>query len=146
MKPNNPLDQNPLQLPLVRGRARPAPPLTRGGWEGFELLALAIALTIATSTGMARAASHEHENHHDTATQQAAATHTGTGVLKAVNAKDGKVQIAHEPIAALNWPPMTMWFALRDPLPYDLKAGDAVRFELMQDEKKQWMIVKIGRK
>src|SRR3990170_8926519 len=26
---------NPLQLPLVRGRANPAPPLTRGGWEGF---------------------------------------------------------------------------------------------------------------
>ena len=26
---------NPLQLPLVRGRAEPAPPLTRGGWEGF---------------------------------------------------------------------------------------------------------------
>jgi MFS family permease len=27
---------NPLQLPLVRGRAGSAPPLTRGGWEGFE--------------------------------------------------------------------------------------------------------------
>ncbi len=33
--PNNRLDPNPLQLPLVRGRAKPAPPLTRGGWEGF---------------------------------------------------------------------------------------------------------------
>ncbi|MDP4027764.1 MAG: DEAD/DEAH box helicase family protein, partial [Gallionella sp.] len=34
---NNPLlEPNPLQLPLVRGRAEPAPPLTRGGWEGFE--------------------------------------------------------------------------------------------------------------
>jgi magnesium-transporting ATPase (P-type) len=28
-------DLNPLQLPLVRGREEPAPPLTRGGWEGF---------------------------------------------------------------------------------------------------------------
>jgi uncharacterized protein len=27
---------NPLQLPLVRGRAESTPPLTRGGWEGFE--------------------------------------------------------------------------------------------------------------
>ena len=27
---------NPLQLPLVRGRANSAPPLTRGGREGFE--------------------------------------------------------------------------------------------------------------
>ncbi|MDO9012656.1 MAG: SNF2-related protein [Gallionella sp.] len=32
----NPLEPNPLQLPLIRGRAKPAPPLTRGGWEGFE--------------------------------------------------------------------------------------------------------------
>ena len=30
------LEPNSLQLPLVRGRAEPAPPLTRGGWEGFE--------------------------------------------------------------------------------------------------------------
>jgi hypothetical protein len=26
-------DLNPLQLPLVRGRAEPAPPLIMGGWE-----------------------------------------------------------------------------------------------------------------
>jgi Cu/Ag efflux protein CusF len=41
---------------------------------------------------------------------------------------------------------MTMWFALRDPMPKDLKSGDAVRFELMQDDKKQWVIVTIKRK
>jgi hypothetical protein len=35
MIPN--LLQAPSQaLPLVRGRAEIAPPLTRGGWEGFE--------------------------------------------------------------------------------------------------------------
>jgi 23S rRNA (adenine2503-C2)-methyltransferase len=27
---------NPLHLPLVRGRAESAPPLTRGGWEGLR--------------------------------------------------------------------------------------------------------------
>jgi hypothetical protein len=26
---------NPLQLPLIRGRAKPNPPLTRAGWEGL---------------------------------------------------------------------------------------------------------------
>jgi hypothetical protein len=50
INPNNPLDRhsgagrnlatnpapNPLQLPLVRGRAGLAPPLTKGGWEGFK--------------------------------------------------------------------------------------------------------------
>jgi hypothetical protein len=29
------LGSNPLQLPLIRGRAELAPPLKRGGWEGF---------------------------------------------------------------------------------------------------------------
>ena len=33
---DNPLEPNPLQLPLVRGRERLAPPLIRGGREGFE--------------------------------------------------------------------------------------------------------------
>ncbi|MDD2686526.1 MAG: (Fe-S)-binding protein [Gallionella sp.] len=31
-----PSGSNPLQLPLVRGSAEPAPPLTRGGWEGLS--------------------------------------------------------------------------------------------------------------
>jgi 23S rRNA (adenine2503-C2)-methyltransferase len=35
MDPDCSLDSNPLQLPLVRGRAESAPPLTRGGWEGL---------------------------------------------------------------------------------------------------------------
>lgn len=112
----------------------------------MKTLTLAFILALLATGTTARAASHEHEQHHDTTTQPAAATHAGTGVLKAVNAKDGKVQIAHEPIAELDWPSMTMWFTLRGPLPKDLKAGDAVRFEIMQGEKKQWVIVKIGRK
>ena len=36
------LNPNPLQLPLVRGRAKAAPPLTRGGWEGFMFPAHAL--------------------------------------------------------------------------------------------------------
>jgi Cu/Ag efflux protein CusF len=75
-----------------------------------------------------------------------AAGHEGVGIIKEVNAKSGKVLIAHEAIADLSWPPMTMWFALRDPMPKDLKSGDAVRFELIQGEKSQWVIVKIGHK
>lgn len=36
MNPENPLELNPLQLPPVKGRAKLAPPLIRGGWEWFE--------------------------------------------------------------------------------------------------------------
>jgi 23S rRNA (adenine2503-C2)-methyltransferase len=36
MNPDCSSGSNPLQLPLVRGRAESAPPLTRGGWEGLR--------------------------------------------------------------------------------------------------------------
>lgn len=110
---------------------------------------LAFGMAIAASGGMAHAAPHEHDApQHRAAMQLAAdaARHEGVGVLKAMNAKDGKVQLAHEAIAGLGWPPMTMWLTLRGPLPQDLKVGDAVRFELMQGNGSQWVIVKIGRK
>ena len=111
-------------------------------------LILTLGLALATSSGVALAASHEH--HNDMAAQQvameSATTHTGIGVLKAVNAKANKVQIAHNAIAALEWPAMTMWFTLREALPQELKIGDAVYFELMQGDSKQWVIIKIVRK
>jgi Cu/Ag efflux protein CusF len=66
-------------------------------------------------------------------------------MLKAINLKDGKVQISHEAIASLNWPPMTMWFTLYTPLPKDMKAGDQVRFELEQNQNK-WGISKLERR
>lgn len=111
----------------------------------MKTLTLAFILALLATSIASRAASHEHEHQHDATTQQAAATHTGVGVLKAANAKDGKVQIAHEPIAELDWPAMTMWFMLQTPLPQNLKVGDKVRFEMVQKNGKQWVIVNIGR-
>lgn len=111
----------------------------------MKKLTLALGLAIAAGCAMAQAATHEHDmSKHRAASQPAAAVHQGTGVLKAVNA--GKVQIAHDAIAALGWPAMSMWFALRGSLPQDLKIGDAVRFELVQENGKQWVIVAIQRK
>jgi len=96
------------------------------------------------ATGHALATSHEHGmSHHQMATQ--ATTQHSTGILKAVNAAAGKVQIAHDPIPALGWPAMTMWFAMQSPLPDNLKTGDKVRFEMVQPNAKQWVIVKIRR-
>ncbi|OIR17263.1 cation efflux system protein CusF precursor [mine drainage metagenome] len=107
---------------------------------------LALAISLLAMAGMAQAANEQQEMAQPPVTTQATAGHEGSGVLKAVNAPAGKVQIAHEPIADLQWPAMTMWFALRDPLPPDIKVGDGVRFELRQGEKKQWLIVRIVRK
>jgi Cu/Ag efflux protein CusF len=111
----------------------------------MKTLTIAIWIALAATGGMASAASHEHNmSQHQMAAQPA--TQQGVGILKALNAKDHKIQIAHEPIPALGWPAMTMWFMLHTPLPADIKVGDGVRFEMMQGDKNQWMIVKIGRR
>lgn len=110
----------------------------------MKKFALTLGFTFVVSGATAQAATHEHDMSRHQAMTQTAAKHAGIGVLKAVN--NSKVQIAHDSIAELGWPAMTMWFTLRDPPPPELKTGDAVRFEMLQNDKKQWVIVKIGRK
>lgn len=112
----------------------------------MKTLSLVLGLAIAANSGIALAAAQEHDMSQHQMAMQPAAKQDGVGVLKAVNAKAGKVQIAHEAISALGWPPMTMWFAIRDSVPQNIKVGDTIRFEMMEDEKKQWVIVKIVHK
>lgn len=109
-------------------------------------LTLALFFALLATSVTAGAASREHQHQHEQLTQQPPASPSGSGVLKAVNAMAGKVQIAHEPIDSLGWPAMTMWFALRDPLPRDVMAGDSVRFELEQRQPKEWVVTRIERK
>ena len=114
----------------------------------MKRITLILGLAFVAASGGAQAATHEHDmSQHQMAMQPAAqANPEGMGVVKEVDAKGGRIKIAHGPINALHWPPMTMWFALRGTVPQDIKAGDNVRFELMEAEKDLWVIVKIGRK
>ena len=107
---------------------------------------LAFILTITAALGTTQAVAQDHDMSQHQMTMQHAtepARHEGIGMLKAVNEKAGKVQIAHEAIADLGWPAMNMWFALNCPLPGDIRVGDTVRFELAQDEKNRWTVVAI---
>lgn len=71
--------------------------------------------------------------------------HEGFGVIKGVNEAEGKLKIAHQPIPALKWPGMTMWFVLHGPLPPGVGVGDNIRFELQQEQGK-WVIIRIEHK
>ena len=63
----------------------------------------------------------------------ATTTHKGVGVIKDINAADGVVTLAHEPIKSLNWPAMTMGFKVKDKAMVDkIKPGDKVQFTLVQ--------------
>ena len=60
-----------------------------------------------------------------------AAAASAVGVVQQVKPEEGKVKISHEPIAALGWPAMTMYFRVKDKAVLEgIAAGDKVRFDL----------------
>jgi len=65
------------------------------------------------------------------ADNSAAADAQGTGIVKSIDSSAGTVTIAHEPIAALSWPAMTMAFKVAQPdLLKDVAVGSKVEFML----------------
>ena len=82
--------------------------------------------------------------HHPAPVVSTAATLTATGVVKNVDAAAGKLMIDHDPIPALKWPRMTMDFRLADrAMAAQVKAGDAVKFEMKEGEKGAYVITAI---
>jgi Cu(I)/Ag(I) efflux system protein CusF len=59
---------------------------------------------------------------------------TGQGVVKKVDPQNRRITLAHEAIPALNWPAMTMAFAVADQAVLEgVKAGDRVSFDLRDE-------------
>lgn len=53
------------------------------------------------------------------------------GTVTAVDASAGTISLDHEPIAAINWPAMSMQFTIEDPADLQgIAVGDRVSFEL----------------
>ncbi|MGL4667286.1 MAG: copper-binding protein [Saezia sp.] len=100
-------------------------------------LALFAGIGIAQAQGM-----HEGHNmqpmqsgHPMQANTAQAASVEGSGVVKSIDIQRMRVTIAHEPIAALNWPAMVMPFTVADKaLLTDLKVGDHVMFDLKDEQ------------
>jgi Cu(I)/Ag(I) efflux system protein CusF len=69
--------------------------------------------------------------------------HTTTAVVKKVDQEKGKVTLAHEPIPSLNWPAMTMGFAVKEKKLLDqLGEGQKVQVELTK-RGKDYVIVDV---
>lgn len=59
--------------------------------------------------------------------------HKATGVVTNIDRAAGKVTLRHEPIKSLNWPTMTMAFAVKDKAMLErLAKGKKVQFEFVQ--------------
>lgn len=64
---------------------------------------------------------------------ETAGSHKATGVVKSVDAKNRTVTFAHDPVASMKWPAMTMTFKADDPkLVQGLTTGQRVNFEFTQ--------------
>lgn len=67
------------------------------------------------------------------------------GEVVVVDKASGKVKLKHEPIPELDWPAMTMFFAVADKSQLDvLKAGDQVKFEFVRKESGAPLITQIN--
>lgn len=77
-------------------------------------------------------------------TALAQSTHSGTGVVKKVDAPRSAVTLAHDPIKSLNWPAMTMEFQVRDKAGLaKLKPEQKIEFELVEEKKGSYVISRI---
>ncbi len=77
------------------------------------------------------------------AAKAASGSHQGQGVFNRLN-EDGSVSIAHEPIKSLNWPGMTMDFALANSsLAKGIKPATQVSFEIVERAPDEWVITRI---
>jgi Cu/Ag efflux protein CusF len=55
----------------------------------------------------------------------------GTGVVLGIDRSNARIRLTHDPIAALDWPKMTMFFRLKEGgLAAQLREGDRVEFSL----------------
>ena len=71
--------------------------------------------------------------------------HQGKGTINSVDAKAGKINITHEPIASLDWPGMTMDFEVQDKAALTkLKPGQKVTFKLIEARKGKYVISEIS--
>ena len=75
----------------------------------------------------------------------ARAAHTTRGVVKRLDPVAAKVALAHQPVASLNWPSMTMSFGVRDrALLNGLAEGEEVEVDFVR-EGKEWIIISVKR-
>lgn len=76
--------------------------------------------------------------------QAAGKTHHAFGIIKKVDMAKSRVTLSHGPIASIQWPAMTMAFAVQDKrLLNNLAEGEKVEFDIAEKTKGEYIITKI---
>lgn len=76
--------------------------------------------------------------------QSTSATHKAEGVANSIDLSHGKINLTHGPIKSLQWPGMTMDFAVKDKtILKGIKPGQKVEFEVVQEGPGQFYVNRI---
>lgn len=98
----------------------------------FFTVAFALTAAAAQEKG-----AHDHAQHGDGLT---------SGEVRRIDKERGKITLRHGEIKALDMPPMTMVFEVRDPKLLDaVKAGDKVRFRVIKEPNGAYVVTDIER-
>lgn len=114
----------PKTMPGMDKQAADAPK-SKGGAAGHDMAAMKAAKGNET---MAMA---HPEAKSGQSPRAAGAGITAFGVVQGIDKNSGKIKLTHDPVAALGWPKMTMFFRLKDSaLAEQLNEGDRIEFSL----------------
>lgn len=117
-----------------------------GMWNGrSSKMSIVIAsLVVLGGLGMGEARDFQGNRRIDVA--QAADKAVGKGVVKGINKEERQVRIAHEPIAALQWPAMVMAFSVAPNVDLSSLSTDAeITFTLSKGASGGYVIEEIRR-
>lgn len=102
----------------------------------MKTLSTALFFGLCSATLFSAHASDRHDMANMQPTAATAEQHpvvNATGEVKHIDMQEKKITIAHGPVAALNWPAMTMRFTLTPTTHLqDIKPGDKVEFTFVQ--------------
>lgn len=107
-----------------------------------HLILIPLALLSLSSLPASAEDMHMHMNMDSHAAVQ---SHEGSGTVNSVDAKSGKINLTHGPIASLDWPGMTMDFEVQDKaILANLKPGQKVKFKLVEPRHGKYVISEIA--
>jgi Cu(I)/Ag(I) efflux system protein CusF len=78
------------------------------------------------------------------ANQMNGKVHHGIGTVQKVDTANSRITISHGPINSIQWPPMTMTFAVQNKKLLDqVVAGEKIEFDLIQVSQDQYAVTRI---
>lgn len=95
-----------------------------------RLTTIALACALFGAATLSAYAGDEHHHHAAAAAQK---SYAAQGEVAAVDKAAGRVKLKHEAVPELQWPAMTMFFAVANKAQLGgLKAGDKIKFEFIE--------------